>query len=133
MPISACVPNSTKLEDLQLLCPAGHTYKIALYDAAAATLDKTTNVYTAVGEVVGDGYVAGGKVLTNYSAALVNDAAVLDFDDAIWDPSTISADGALLYDATDGNKVRAVVSFGGKITSTNGPFKVVVSGAIQLS
>ena len=38
---------------------AGHTFKIALYSAAATLSAGTTN-FTTSGEVVGAGYISGG-------------------------------------------------------------------------
>lgn len=121
MAITNAFPNQAKLDALQALCPPGSTYKIALL-TPAANFDKTATVYDGTGEVTGTGYTAGGKTLTGYTAALDGDTAVLDFADPSWANSTISAGGALLYDATNGNKIRGVFSFGGTVTSTNGTF-----------
>lgn len=123
MAITTAFPNPSKLEALQALCPSSATFKMALY-TSAATLDKTATVYSTTNEVSGAGYTAGGKTLTGYNAAMSGDVAVLDFADPTWDNSTISAAGAVIYDATNGNKVRAVLSFSSTITSTNGAFTV---------
>ena len=40
-----------------------YTYKIALYDALA-NLDNSTTAYSAVNEITGSGYTAGGQILT---------------------------------------------------------------------
>ncbi len=128
MAIVAAFPNQAKLDALQLLCPAGSTYKCALYTSAAA-LSKATTAYTSTGEVSGTGYTAGGATLTGYAAALDTDTAVLDFADPTWASSTITARGALIYNVTNANKAVAVVDFGSDITSTNGTFTVTFPAA----
>lgn len=51
------------------------------------------------GEVVGTGYIAGGRSLVNKTLTRddVNDKIVLDADDVIWGNSEIVARGAILY------------------------------------
>jgi hypothetical protein len=123
MAISAAFPSASQLEALQLLCPSGNTYKCALY-TSAATLGEASTVYTTSGEVTGTGYTAGGATLTGYAVSLDGTVAILDFADPSWANSTITARGAVIYDATNGNKIRAVLDFGADIVSTNGPFTV---------
>lgn len=125
MAITAAFPNQAKLDALQLLCPSGNTYKIALYPSAA-TLNAATSTYSTTGEVSGTGYTAGGATLTGYAASLDTNTAILDFADPSWANSTITARGAVIYDATNGNKVKAVLDFGSDITSTNGTFTVTL-------
>lgn len=127
MTITAAFPNQAKLDALVALCPLGDTYKIALYTSAAA-LSKATAVYTATGEVVGTGYTAGGQVLTGAVQSLDADTAIMSFANPVWASSTITARGALIYDATNGNKVRAVLDFGADIVSTGGPFTISLPG-----
>ncbi|WP_426111018.1 hypothetical protein [Massilia sp. PWRC2] len=128
MTITAAFPNQAKLDALVLLCPPGNTYKIALY-TSAATISKATTVYTATGEVVGTGYTAGGQVLTGITQSLDTDTAIMDFADPSWASSTITARGALIYDATNGNKVRAVLDFGADIVTTATLFAVALPAA----
>lgn len=123
MTITAAIPNQAKLDALVALCPPGNTYKIALY-TSAASLGKATTVYTTSGEVTGTGYTAGGQTLSGIAQSLDTDTAIMDFADAVWASSTITARGALIYDASNGNKVRAVLDFGSDIVSTGGPFTV---------
>ena len=125
MSITNAFPNQSKLDALQALCPSGNTYKIALY-TSAASLDKNATTYSTTNEVTGTGYTAGGQVLTGYAASLDGDVAILDFNDASWANSTITAAGAVIYDSTNGNKIRGVFSFGGNVTSTNGTFTAVL-------
>jgi len=125
MAITQAFPNQAKLDALQALCPSGNTFKIALY-TSAATLDKTTTVYSTTNEVTGTGYTAGGATLTGYSAALSGDTAQLTFNTATWVSSSITARGAIIYDSSNGNKVRGVYDFGSNITSTNGTFTATI-------
>ena len=103
-------------------------YRIALY-TNAATLDKDTTAYTTTGEVVGTGYTAGGQSLTGRAVGLATDEAYLTFADPVWDPATIDADGALIYNATRSNKALCVLAFGETVSSTNGPFTVDLPAA----
>lgn len=125
MTITAAFTNQAKLDALIALCPPGNTYKMALYTSAAA-LSKATTVYSTTGEVVGTGYTAGGQVLTGLTQALDTDTAIMDFADPSWASSTITAAGATIYDSTNGNKVRSVLSFGADIVSTGGTFLVTL-------
>src|SRR5262249_4788055 len=106
--ITQAICNSYKTELFQGVHQPGDDYRMALY-VASATLSKATTAYTSSGEVAdGGGYTAGGQSLTGFSVALDGDIAVLDFDDAVWAAATITARGALLYNATRANKALAV-------------------------
>jgi hypothetical protein len=124
MAITQALCNSYKQEVLQGIHSSADTYKIALF-TSAATLSKATTAYAATGEASGTGYTAGGQNLTGFSATLSGDTAVLDFTtDPSWANSTITARGALIYNASKTNKAVAVLDFGSDITSTNGTFTV---------
>lgn len=101
-----------------------HDYRLALYDASA-TLDAATVAYSPAGEVVGAGYVAGGVLLSGFTVTLDGATAKLEWNDAVWNPSSISARGALLYNATL-NRAIGVLDFGATVTSTNDRFRVVI-------
>lgn len=108
----------------------GDVFKIALY-TSAANLDATTTAYTATGEVVGTGYVAGGNTLTNISPTSSGTTALLDFADTTWVTATITARGALIYNSTPTsglsltNPSNVVLDFGSDKTSTAGDFAVI--------
>lgn len=123
MTITAAIPTQSKLDALVALCPPGNTYKIALY-TSAATLSAATTTYTATGEVVGTGYTAGGATLTGIAQSIDTATAIMSFANPAWASSTITARGAVIYDATNANKVRAVLDFGSDIVSTGGAFTV---------
>lgn len=101
------------------------TFYIALY-TSSATLDSTTTAYSATNEVSGTGYSAGGNSLTvSQTPTSTSTTAWLDFADSTWASSTITANGALIYNSTNSNKAVAVLAFGGDKTSTNGDFTIV--------
>jgi hypothetical protein len=101
------------------------TFKIALY-TSSATLDATTTAYSATNEVSGTGYSAGGNTLTvSQAPTSTSTTAWLDFADTTWVSSTITANGALIYNDTNSDKAVAVLAFGGDKTSTNGDFTIV--------
>jgi hypothetical protein len=102
----------------------GDTYKAALY-TSAATLGASTTAYTATGEVAnGNGYTTGGQTLTGRAVSLDGSTAILDFNNPVWDPATITARTVLIYNSTKANRAVAVLNFSGDVTSTNGPFTV---------
>tara|TARA_R100001480_G_scaffold5329_1_gene12214 strand:+ start:107 stop:565 length:459 start_codon:yes stop_codon:yes gene_type:complete len=113
-----------------------HTLKIMLikpsptgsYGAA------TTNYSDITGnsdEASGTGYSAGGQNLggpTDGSSSIINlsgSTAFIDFADEVFSTLTISAAGALIYNASQSNKAIAVFNFGSTVTATNGDFTVV--------
>lgn len=93
------------------------TLKIALY-TASASLNATTTVYSSANEITGTGYTAGGKVLTGATVQTSGTTAYVDFNDAVWTPAAFTARGALIYNASKGNKAIAVLDFGSDKTAT---------------
>jgi hypothetical protein len=105
---------------------AADVFKIALY-TSSATLGAATTVYSSTDEVSSSGtnYTAGGKTLTiSQAPTSTGTTAWLDFADITWDSATITANGALIYNATQGDKAVAVLAFGGDKTSTAGNFTI---------
>jgi hypothetical protein len=97
--------------------------KLALY-TSAATLSAATTAYSTSDEVVGTGYTAGGNTLTGATVSLTGTTAFVDFADTTWTTATITARGALMYNASKSNKAIAVLDFGADKTSTAGNFVV---------
>ena len=95
-----------------------YTYKIALYDALA-NLDNSTTAYTAVNEITGSGYTAGGQTLTVIppTSDTTENTAWVSFATATWDPADFTCRGALIYNATTGAAV-CVLNFGSDKTAT---------------
>jgi hypothetical protein len=104
---------------------AADTFKIALY-TSAATLSAATTAYTTSGEVVGTGYTAGGNTLV-VSVVPVSSGttAYLSFSNTSWTTASITARGAMIYNASQSNKCVAVLDFGSDKTSTAGTFTIV--------
>jgi len=88
----------------------------------------TTNYSDVTGnsdEATGTNYTAGGQVLDSATISLSGSTAFVDFADEVFTNLTISADGAIIYNASQGNKAIAVFDFGGTVTATSGDFTVV--------
>ena len=96
---------------------------IALY-SSSASLGPNTTAYSATNEITGTGYVAGGKLLTGAATAISNNVAYVDFTDAAWTVSTLTARGALIYNSSASNKAIWVLNFGSDRTSTASTFTV---------
>lgn len=103
---------------------SSNTYKIALY-TSSATLSAATTAYTTSNEVTGTGYTAGGNTLTvNPAPTSSGTTAYLSFDNTSWTTATITARGALIYNATNADAAVAVLDFGSDKTSTAGTFQI---------
>ena len=101
------------------------TFKIALY-TSSATLGAATTAYSASNEVSGSGYTATGNTLSISEVPQASGTtAILDFADTTWSAATITANGALIYNDTNGDTAVAVLAFGGDKTSTAGDFTIV--------
>lgn len=106
------------------------TLKIALIkESHTGTYGASTTNYSDVtgnsDEVTGTNYTAGGQTLDSASISLSSGTAFVDFADETFSNVTVAADGAIIYNSSQGNKAIAVFDFGGAITSTSGDFTVV--------
>lgn len=90
---------------------------MALY-TANASLNAATTAYTSSGEVVATGYTAGGVLLAGVTVNSSGNTAYVSFNNPSW-TSALTARGALIYNASKGNKSIAVLDFGADKTSTN--------------
>jgi len=105
---------------------APDVFKIALF-TSSASLDASTTTYSSTDEVSASGtnYTTGGNTLTvSQAPTSTSTTAWLDFDDVTWASATITANGALIYNETQGDKAVAVLAFGGDKTSTAGNFTI---------
>ena len=100
-----------------------HNFKLALY-TSSATLGATTTAYSTSQEVTGTGYSAGGGALTSVTPVLDGSTAVCDFNDLTFGSSTITANGALIYNTSASNKAVCVLAFGTDKSSTAGDFTI---------
>ena len=135
MSIAQTATTSFKIELLQAVHNFGptspNTFKVALY-TGAANIGPTTTVYTTTGEVPnGGGYTTGGNtlVISTYPTAGNNSSSVptayISFNNTSWANATFTARGALIYNATQGNKSVAVLDFGSDKTVNNDTFQII--------
>ena len=106
------------------------TLKVALIkESPTGTYGAATTNYSDItgntDEATGTNYTAGGQTLDSATISLSGSTAFVDFADEVFTNLTISADGAIIYNASQGNKAVAVFDFGGTVTSTSGDFTVV--------
>lgn len=134
MSIAQTATTSFKVELLQAVHNFGptspNTFKVALY-TGAANIGPATTVYTTTGEVTGTGYTAGGNTLTiSVSPTSGNNTgsvptAYISFNNTSWTSATFTCRGALIYNATQGNKSVAVLDFGSDKTVSNDTFQII--------
>lgn len=116
MSISQGVTTQAKYVALEHL--SNGTLKMALY-TGNADLNASTLLYTSANEVVGTGYVAGGKVLQNVTLNKSDTVAYLSFDNVTWDPASFTARCALIYNVDLFDLAVAVLDFGSDKTATS--------------
>ena len=98
---------------------AADTFKLALF-TTAATLNADTTVYTTFGEATGGSYLAGGAVLVPVVPATYGTVAYVNFNTVNISPPGVAVNGGLIYNASQGYRSVAVLSFGGnKLTPNN--------------
>ena len=104
---------------------SANTFKLALY-TSSATLNENTTAYSSSNEVASAGnYSAGGNTLSvSVTPTNTGNVAFISFTNSSWANATITANGALIYNANLANAAVCVLAFGGDKTSTNGTFAV---------
>lgn len=119
MAIIQTLTTSFKVEVAQALhnftTGTGDVFKLALY-TANADLGASTTAYTTSGEASGTNYSAGGIALTNITPTFQGTTAYWSFQNATFSNVTLTTNGALIYNATNGNRSVAVLNFGTNIT-----------------
>ena len=134
MAITQAMPTSFKVELLNGIhafgttvsrgSTAADTFKCALY-TSSASLDASTTVYSTTNEVASTGgYSAGGNTLTTVAPTSSGTTAFTDFADTTWSTSTITANGALIYNSTQSDRAAAVLAFGSDKSSSGGNFTI---------
>ncbi len=127
MAITQAVCNSFKsqlLEAVHDFESGGDVFKLALY-LSSATLDAATTNYTVSGEVSPTGtYSSGGGVLQSQQVSLDAGVGIVDFADLSFTGVTLTARGALIYNATETNKAVCALDFGADKTATSGTFTI---------
>ena len=102
----------------------GSTFNLALY-TSSATLNASTTAYTTSNEVSGTGYTAKGAALTRVDPTTSSTTAFTDFANLTFSSSTITANGALIFnEAASGDPAVCSLAFGGDKTSTAGDFTI---------
>lgn len=92
------------------------TLKLALY-ISAADLGPSTTAYITTSEVVGDGYTAGGVILTGAQVLLSGMTAYFTCDNPSWTGVNFVARGGLIYNASKADRAIAVLDFGADKTA----------------
>jgi hypothetical protein len=104
---------------------SGQVFKLALFQSNA-NLSAGTTVFTSTNEAATGGqYTTGGGVLAGQTVSLDTSTAIVDFADLSFTGVTLTAEGALIYNTSAGNKAVCVLSFGGDKTATSGTFTIL--------
>ena len=105
------------------------TLKIALF-TSSASLGAGTATYSTSNELAnGNGYTTGGETLGSKAITTHSTTVCFDFADPTWTSATFTANGALIYNSSNGNKAIAVLAFGGDFTVAGGTFQIVLPAA----
>ena len=130
MAIDQAVCNSFKkelLEGIHDFESGADEFKLALYEDTA-NLSAATTAYpgdSTGGQVSDTGeYSQGGGVLQSQQTSLDTGVAIVTFANLSFTGVTLTAEGALIYNATESNKAVAVLDFGGNKTATAGTFTI---------
>ena len=127
MAISTAMCTSFKQEILvgthNFTASSGNTFKLALF-TSSASLGAATTAFSTSNEVSGTGYSSGGGTLTSVTPTTSGTTALCDFSDLTFSSSTITANGALIYNSSASDKAVCAFAFGGDKTSTSGDFTI---------
>ena len=125
MAISQALCTSAKVDFFSgAQTPLTDTIKIALY-TSAATLSADTTEYSATNEVPASGsYPDGGGTLLGTVITSSGTTAWITFSNITFTAATITARGALIYNASRANKSIAVLDFGSDKSSVSGDFPI---------
>ena len=109
-----------------------HIYKLALFTSDAELNAETKSYSGQKGESEGEGYTAGGILLTGFRTGVKNGKSFMQFDPQIKLPNvTLTAAGGLIYNASlPGKNALCVLSFGGDFRPSNGP--LIIELAVPL-
>lgn len=129
-------PNGANSGAMGTVLATTNVFAIAMY-TSSATMSKSTTGYSASNEVGSSGtYVTGGigpggtlignaMALVSTTPVLSTDTVICDFADISWTGATITARGALIYNASLGGQPGVcVLDFGADKTSTAGTFTI---------
>ena len=104
---------------------SGQVFKLALFQSNA-NLSAGTTIFTSTNEAsTGGQYSTGGGILAGQTVSLDTSTAIITFSDLSFTGVTLTAEGALIYNTSAGNKAVCVLSFGGDKTATSGTFTIL--------
>jgi hypothetical protein len=103
--------------------------KLALIkDSPTGTYNASTTNYSDVtgnsDEASGSNYTAGGQNLDGATISLDGSTAIVDFTDEVFSNVTVSTDGCIIYNSSQGNKAVCVIDFGGTVSATAGDLTI---------
>lgn len=103
--------------------------KLALIKATpAGTYGAATTNYSDVtgnsDEASGTNYTTGGQVLDSATISVSGTTAIVDFAEEVFADVTVSTDGCIIYNASQGNKAIAVIDFGGTVSAIAGDLTI---------
>ena len=104
------------------------TIKVALTSAYTPDISAHSTYSDITTEVNGSiGYTLGGETLTSVTLIQDNgdDEGVMDAADVTWENSTITANGAVLYDSSYNNQLIGYVDFLSSKSSSGSTFTIV--------
>lgn len=104
------------------------TIKVALTSAYTPDISAHNTYSDITNEVNGStGYTLGGETLTGVTLVQDNGdgEGVMDANDVTWENSTITANGAVLYDVTNNNQLIGYVDFLSDKSSSGSTFTIV--------
>ena len=87
----------------------------------------TTNYSDVTGnsdEASGTNYTTGGQTLDGATISTDGTTAIVDFTDEVFADVTVSADGCIIYNASQSNKAICVIDFGGTVSATAGDLTI---------
>jgi hypothetical protein len=134
--VASLVYNSAKVKFAQgVFNWAGQTFKIMLVNGYTPNVGSHSSRADVTNEVTGTGYTAGGQALASCSVTQdnTNNRAVLGANNPAWPAATITATGAVVYQANgggaSGDPLVCYLDFGGTVASTANTFTVAFGAA----
>jgi hypothetical protein len=123
--------NTIKQVGADAMMPSAAVLKMVLIGVSATrTYDKTYSTSYVAGmngdEVPsGNGYIQNGQVLSGRTSGPTDPYGWVKYNDVVWTANgQLSAIGALIYDATNGNRIVGFIDFGGTKSATDATFTV---------
>ena len=127
MAITQAVCSSFKKElldgDHSFKQTGGDTFKLAMF-TSSVTLNASTTAYATSNEITGTGYTAGGGTLTRVDPSTSSTTALTDFANLTFSSSSLTANGALIYNDSNSDRAVCSLAFGADKTSSSGDFTI---------